>query len=414
MTICNSAISAKGARREQRYLRVLLFVLLSIISLTATADLIAAQADKKNVQPTLPQLQIDKSRPFIPAAQAEKKDIGPIKPNPPIEPSHQPVPLSVSIVPPIGQVVQGGQIVFRSNITLDPATKIVRQIWSGPNNLTGADNTFTIVTDNLQPGKFRVTLAVIDSRERRGTAMATLEVLPKIISYRVILNANTLTIREGGHVNFRALLTPPNPRAEYQFSFGHDATYSWSQNWQPDHVYLTRGTYTAKVDAREGERIIARSIPVQIEVRAATAVENTENPAARTEPPAAKVGRGNAADSESRPTPTAASRPVAGNDTDKKTGIPWHLPVGGILLAAGCATGYYLWKKIRNQNGKSPFQTSSSLDVRPVPEDGSQEIRRGYDLPSHPAIHLKPQADQGIQEIEFKKPDHENERRNDE
>jgi hypothetical protein len=414
MTICNSAISAKGGRREQRYLPVLLCVLLSIISLTATADVIAAQADKKNVQPILPQPQINQSQHYTPGVQADKKDIGLIKPKLPMDPTHQPVPLSVSIVPPAGRVVQGGQLVFQSSIKNDPAVTIIRQTWTGPNNRTGAGSTFTIFTDNLQPGNFQVTLAVIDSRERRASATATLEVMPKKTVYRVDLNANPLTTGEGGHVIFRALLTPPNPRAEYQFSFGDDAAYSWSQNWQPDHVYLKRGTYTARVDAREGERIIARSIPVQIEVISGTAEGKKDKPVTRIEETGTTVVRGKAADSESGSRPTAAGRPVVGNITDNKTGIPWHLPVAGILLVAGCATGYYQWKKMRNQNGKSPVQTSLPLDVRPVREDGSQEIRRGADLPSHPAIHLKPQADPGIQEIEFEKPDHENQRRNDE
>jgi hypothetical protein len=170
------------------------------------------------------------------------------------------------IAPPILRVTQGKKAVFENRSNYDPDTVLIRQEWSGPGGRRGEGRTFIVATDDLAPGTYRIGLLVLDNRKQSDRASARLEVLPRAVEYRLDLRASPTRVEEGRPVRFRALLSPPRERAEYRFSFG-DGTFSgWSRNGGVVHSYVRYGMYHATVAVREGEKVIAKSGRMRIEV----------------------------------------------------------------------------------------------------------------------------------------------------
>ncbi len=160
-------------------------------------------------------------------------------------------------------VIQGERALFRSRST--PARGLIES-WKGPGDHSGRGRSFTVFTDNLQPGHYDITLEITDNEGHGDSKVAILEVLSPPVRYRIEVRANMAIAEEGRGVRFNAILTPEVPGAEYRFLFGDGIESNWSTSLRIEHAYESRGLYRVIVMAREDREIIAESSPLEIEV----------------------------------------------------------------------------------------------------------------------------------------------------
>ena len=100
----------------------------------------------------------------------------PVKP-PPAE-SPKASKLVATIYPDHRDVTQGESAVFESKTRSAPNSRL-SESWTGPEKQSTLGRSFTVNTDELRPGKYRVKLEVSNNLEESAYAFAILEVKPK-------------------------------------------------------------------------------------------------------------------------------------------------------------------------------------------------------------------------------------------
>ncbi|RPI36495.1 MAG: PKD domain-containing protein [Nitrospiraceae bacterium] len=168
------------------------------------------------------------------------------------------------IAPSFLKVTRGEKAVFESRSTHDPGIALRRQIWTGPGSQQGEGGVFTVATDDLAPGTYRIGLTGLGDHEQGDKASATLEVAAP--AYRVSLNAEPTKLLKGQTVRFRAVFVPELSGVEFLFTFGDNTESGWTRDPGIVHTYSSSGVFSVSVAVRYRERIIAGSEKIRIQV----------------------------------------------------------------------------------------------------------------------------------------------------
>lgn len=357
------------------------------------------------------------------------------------------------------RVTQGEKAVFESQSTPEG---VIRERWRGPRSQTGEGRNFEVRTDQLNPGQYEIVLLIMDRREQSDKALATLEVAPRLVKYKVGIEADANRIKQNQSIRFRALLSPRLQNVEYRFNFGDGTRSGWTVGHETEHAYMTPGSYQVFVAVRSGARIITESRAVQVEVtpvesapiRRNVFLEADKHRVAIDEvvifrgyirPPLGNVMyQFNFGDqwsdwtveselqhtylspgiyhafvivkkegkiiAESRPIdieiyrvhlpPGDRARRESVPGTDGRPGIPTWLKWAGIIAGLGAVfgAGYYLSTKVCNQ--KKEKHLEPSIKIRSHKDIGSQLIESETPIKSDFEVRLRPVLDHGKQEIE--------------
>jgi PKD repeat protein len=170
---------------------------------------------------------------------------------------------TAKIAPQHQEVIQGIAALFESQSSASAGSAIAKELWSGPGGQTGAGKTFTINTQELQPGTYPITLTVVDHRNISSTITAALVVNPpQQPQYTLSINVVPNRVQEGGSVKITANIQPSNPRIEYKYYYGDQSFSEWTRQAEIDHVYNSAGEFFVRAEARLSQLSIASWKPV--------------------------------------------------------------------------------------------------------------------------------------------------------